>query len=145
MSTPVRIKTLEGGSIPSYESKGAVAFDIRASEETTIPPRELGLIPTGLVIEVPEGYALLLCARSSTPKKKSLLIPHGVGVIDRDYCGPEDEIFIQYYNFSDKPVTVAADERCAQGLLVRVGQAEFSEVDSLAAASRGGFGSTGLK
>lgn len=138
-----RIRTLAGGVVPSYETKGAVAFDLSASAKTTIPARSLGLIPTGLVVEVPDGYALLLCARSSTPKKKGLLIPHGVGIIDQDYCGPEDELFVQYYNFTDADVTVAAGERCAQGLLVRVGKADFCVVDELAATSRGGFGSTG--
>lgn len=139
----VRIKTLDGGRVPAYETDGAVAFDVAAAKQTTIEPRSLGLIPTGLVVEVPDGYALLLCARSSTPKKKGLLIPHGVGIIDQDYCGPEDELLVQYYNFSDEPVTVEEGERCAQGLFVKIGKAEFSQVDELAAASRGGFGSTG--
>ena len=140
----VRVRLLSGEQLPTYQTKGAVAFDVAATQKTVIAARSLGYVPTGLVVEVPEGYALLLCARSSTPKKKGLLIPHGVGLIDQDYCGPEDELLVQYYNFTDADVVLEVGERCAQGLFVRIGVASFEESEELARSSRGGFGSTGL-
>ena len=72
-----------------------------------------------------------------------MLKPHGIGVIDHDYCGPRDEIKIQVYNFTDKPVTVLRGEKIAQGIFVRVDKCEFEEVSQIKEESRGGFGSTG--
>jgi dUTP pyrophosphatase len=59
-----------------------------------------------LIIEAPEGHFLLIASRSSTPKKKGLVIPQSVGIVDRDYSGPEDEIKLQVMNITDKPVEV---------------------------------------
>lgn len=138
----VRIQTIDGQPLPQYESKGAVCFDLSAREETVIGPRSLGLVPTGVIIEVPEGYAMLLAARSSTPKKKGLLMPHGMGIIDQDYNGPKDENLLQFYNFTDEPVTIEKGERIGQALLVKIGKAEWERVDQISDHSRGGFGST---
>lgn len=129
--------------LPKYESKGAVGFDFVTRETMTIQPKEIGLIPGNVVIKVPEGYALMIFSRSSMPRKKGLMCPHSVGIIDEDYCGPDDEILVQVYNFTDDPVTVERGERIAQGLFVKVDKAEWTEVDSHDAESRGGFGSTG--
>ena len=87
----------------------------------------------------------MVTLRSSTPRKLGLLIPHGVGVIDRDYCGEGDEIQIQVYNFTDQPVTVERADKIAQGIFVRVDIAEWSEVAEMDSETRGGFGSTGNK
>lgn len=138
----VKIQTIGDTPLPEYETSGAVAFDFRAREETTIEPGKLGLVPTGLIIQTPEGYALMVYPRSSTPRKKSLLIPHGAGIIDQDYCGPEDEILLQFYNFSDKPVTVQKDERIGQGIFIRTDRANWEHVELINKYSRGGFGST---
>jgi dUTP pyrophosphatase len=131
--------------LPEYQTPGACAFDVLAREETVIAPKSLGLIPTGLVVCVPAGHTLLLASRSGTPKKKGLLIPHGIGIIDQDYCGPEDELKVQVWNFTDAPVTVARGERIAQAMLVPIVRAAITEVEASmdAAKSRGGFGSTG--
>ena len=85
---------------------------------------------------------LTVASRSSTPKKKGLLTPHGIGIIDQDYCGPEDEIKIQVYNFTDEPVTIERGDKIAQGVFVRVDTFEWEEVDVMTGESRGGFGST---
>jgi dUTP pyrophosphatase len=69
--------------------------------------------------------------------------PHSLGVIDGDYHGPKDEIFVQVKNISEQPVTVERGERIAQGLFVKVETAEWQEVDGHGAETRGGFGSTG--
>lgn len=86
---------------------------------------------------------LLLAARSSLPRKKGLMVPNGVGVIDQDYRGPDDEIHVQVYNFTDRPVQVERGERLAQGIFVRIAQVAWQEVEKIEADSRGGFGSTG--
>jgi dUTP pyrophosphatase len=129
--------------LPKYETPGACAFDVFARETAVIAPKTLGFIPTGLVVCVPEGHALLLASRSSTPKKKGLLIPHGMGIVDQDYCGPEDEMRVQVWNFTDSPVTVERGERVAQAMLVPVVRCELVETAPATEKSRGGFGSTG--
>lgn len=129
--------------LPQYETDGSFAFDFLARETTTIPPREIALIPSNVIIQCPSNLALKVLPRSSTFRKKSLLFPHSVGLIDGDYCGENDEIMIQVLNFSDQPVTVERGEKIAQGLFVQTQKVSFSEVekDSLG-SSRGGFGST---
>ncbi len=130
--------------LPKYETAGAVAFDLSARVDVAIAPKSLGYIPTNLVVRVPEGHVLLLASRSSGPKKKGLMIPHGVGIIDQDYCGPTDELIAQVYNFTDAPVTVARGERVAQAMVTPVVKCELKEVElATTATSRGGFGSTG--
>ena len=129
--------------LPKYETLGSVGFDFVAREDTEIQPHAVALVPGNVIVEVPLGYMLLVSLRSSTPRKKGLLKPHGIGVIDHDYCGPRDEIKIQVYNFTDKPVTVLRGEKIAQGIFVRVDKCEFEEVSQIKEESRGGFGSTG--
>ncbi len=130
--------------LPKYETAGAVAFDVAARVDVVVAPKSLGYIPTNLVVRVPEGHVLLLASRSSGPKKKGLMIPHGVGIIDQDYCGPNDELIAQVYNFTDTPVTVTRGERVAQAMVTPVVKCELQEVVlETTAASRGGFGTTG--
>ena len=81
--------------------------------------------------------------RSSTPKKKGLSIPHGIGIIDQDYCGPDDEIMIQFYNFTNQPVFIERGERIGQATFVKISKTEWMETDEFLKKSRGGFGSTG--
>ncbi len=128
--------------LPRYESAGATGFDLITRENTVIPPGAIGLVPGNVIVQVPEGYALLIIPRSSLPRKKALVCPHSIGVIDQDYSGPEDEILVQVQNVSDHPVTVERGERIAQGLFVKIEQAEWREIEA-AKKSRGGFGSTG--
>jgi dUTP pyrophosphatase len=129
--------------LPRYESPQAAAFDLAASEDTTIPPGEVTLVPTGLVIEVPAGMFLGIFARSSTPLKRGLMVANGVGVVDPDYCGPADEVKIALLNFTAHPVTVSAGDRLAQGMLLPSVRVEWEESDTGKKDSRGGFGSTG--
>ena len=129
--------------LPVYETEGSVGFDMLAREETTIAPGSIELIPGNVIVECPKGYMLAVASRSSTPRKKGLTMPHGFGVIDKDYCGPEDEIKIQVYNFTEEAVTIHKGDKIAQGLFVRVDTFDFEEVDQIKSESRGGFGSTG--
>jgi dUTP pyrophosphatase len=139
----VRIKRIDKSlPLPVYETKGSVAFDISARTDITISPNSVGLIPSNVIIKVPKSHALILAPRSSTPKKHGLSIPHGIGIIDQDYCGSEDEIKIQMFNFTDKPVTVSRGTKIAQGMFVRTDRFDFKEIDDIKDKSRGGFGST---
>lgn len=142
-----RLPSVQDLPLPQYESAGAVGFDLMVATDMEIQPGEIALVPTGLIIETPPGYALILASRSSLPRKKNLHKPHSIGVIDQDYCGPKDEIMIQVRNFSDTPTLLTRGEKIAQGLFVRVDRAEWEEVSlgDLQQKSRGGFGSTDEK
>ena len=129
--------------IPKFQTAGAVGFDLSAAEDVTIPSKEIAMIPTGLVIETPAGYALILASRSSAPKKFGITPPHGIGVVDQDYSGPEDEIRILVRNFTDQDVQIKKGDRIAQGIFVKIETADFVETDLSERQSRGGFGSTG--
>ena len=144
MDIPVKIKRLSPDAvIPEYKTSGACAFDLAPIEDKTIQPGEIVGLKTGLVICVPEGYTLLIASRSSTPKKYRLTVPQAVGVVDNDFCGPEDEMLLVLYNFGDAPVTVTKGQRLCQGLIVPIVKAVFEEVSELVAPTRGGWGSTG--
>jgi len=128
--------------LPIYETEGSVGFDLLAREDVIIEPKTIELIPANVIVEVPKGYTLILASRSSTPRKHGLTKPHGIGVIDQDYCGPKDEVKIQVFNFTEDPVTITKGTKIAQGLFLRVDRVEFEEVDEIKKESRGGFGST---
>ena len=128
--------------MPVYETDGAVGFDLLARETTEIGPDEIKLIPANVIVATPPGFALLVTSRSSTPRKKGLTQPHGLGVIDQDYCGEKDELQIQVHNFAQEKVTVERGEKIAQGLFVRCERAEFEEIEKVENDTRGGFGST---
>jgi len=139
----VKIKRIDNSlPLPKYETSGAVGFDFVCRENTTIPKGTVGFIPTNSIVEVPSGYMLMVTLRSSTPRKKGLLSPHGVGIIDQDYCGEEDEIKVLVYNFGNADAVIEKGERVAQGILVKVSKGDFKEVKSMKKESRGGFGST---
>ena len=74
--------------VPQYQTIGSVGFDFETIEEATIYPKEIQLLRTGLTIEVPQSYMLMIALRSSTPRKWGLVMPQGVGIVDQDYCGP---------------------------------------------------------
>jgi dUTP pyrophosphatase len=140
----IRIRRLHDSvALPRYESDGAAAFDLAASEDIEIPPGEVRLVPTGLVVEVPAGMFLAILARSSTPLKRGLMVANGVGVIDSDYCGATDEVKIAVLNFRNAPVQVKAGDRIAQGIILPAPRVSWEETREEARASRGGFGSTG--
>jgi dUTP pyrophosphatase len=128
--------------LPIYETGGAVGFDLLARETTEVEPNEIKLIPANVIVATPPGFALLVTSRSSTPRKKGLTQPHGLGIIDQDYCGEKDEIKIQVHNFLEEKVIVERGEKIAQGLFVKCERAEFEEIEKVESETRGGFGST---
>lgn len=128
--------------LPVYATGGSVGFDLLCRESVEILPRRIELIPGNVIVRIPAGYFLMLTLRSSTPRRKSLLIPNGVGIIDQDYCGDGDELKVQVLNFSEEAVLIKKGERIAQGLFLPVMRVEWEEIEEVG-TGRGGFGSTG--
>ena len=126
--------------LPEYQTEGAAAMDLRAflAEPLTLAPMERQSVPTGLAVELPQGFAGLVMARSG------LALVNGVGLIDSDYRG---EIRCGLINLSAEPFTIRDGDRVAQLLLVPFARAELLPCESLSPTARGqgGFGSTGLK
>ena len=128
--------------LPTYATTGSVAFDLAPADDVTVPAQSVASVGTGLVIATPLGHALLLFPRSSLFKKKGLRLMNTVGVIDQDFCGPEDELFLAFWNPTDADVTVMRAERVAQAMIVPIMRAEWDEGEATH-PSRGGGGSTG--
>jgi dUTP pyrophosphatase len=129
--------------LPEYHTPGAVAFDLYSRLDVVIPPKSLERLPTNIILATPEGYMLEIKDRSSTLKRKGLLV--SVGYVDNDYCGETDEILLQVYNLTDDEVKVEKGERLGQGVFIKIDKGEWVEMDSMDLNDRGGFGSTGHK
>ena len=143
----VRMKRLaEGAHIPTYGTDYSAGADLYAKEGESyrIAPHATVLIPLGFSIEIPEGYAGLIFARSGIASKRGLAPANKVGVIDADYRG---ECMVALHNHSEHEQTVEGGERVAQLAIVPFLKAEFLEVEELSDTVRGagGFGSTGKK
>jgi dUTP pyrophosphatase len=130
-------------TLPDYQTPGAAAFDIALLDDLVIPPRALAKTRTGLVIQVPEKHFLQIASRSSNALKKGIGMANGIGVIDGDYCGPNDEIFLVIANLTDTEIKLSAGERVAQGLILPVTRVAIEEVVEMTSVDRGGHGSTG--
>src|SRR5437667_10492405 len=92
--------------LPAYATPGSVGFDLLCRAFTEIAPRSLGRIPANVIVRTPPAYMLLSTLRSSTPRRKGLLVPHGVGITDPEYCGDGGEIMLKLSNFRYDLVTV---------------------------------------
>lgn len=141
----VKIRKLnEKAILPTYGSIGAAGADLYvcADEPITLAPGQTILVHTGVSMEIPEGYAGLIYARSGLATKRGLAPANKVGVVDSDYRG---EIMVALYNQSGAVQTLGHGERVAQIVITPFLRAEFSEVDELSDTTRGegGFGSTG--
>ncbi len=129
--------------LPAYGTDEAAGFDLAAASDITIGPGQIALVRTGLIIEVPTGHFLAIFARSSTPLKRGLVVANGVGVIDPDYSGPNDEVMIQVLNFTKADVVVRRGDRLAQGIVLPAPRVMWNEVEEIREVTRGGFGATG--
>lgn len=143
----VNVKKLDGrATLPSYGSPYAAGADLYAciEDELVIPPHATVLVPTGLAMELPEGFAGLIYARSGLATKRGLAPANKVGVVDCDYRG---EVKVALLNHTDEPQSVSAGERIAQLVITPYLTAEFVEAEVLSDTVRGagGFGSTGIK
>ncbi len=128
--------------LPAYKTEGSVAFDLAAADAVVVPAKGSVFVSTGLVIATPHGYAFVIAPRSSLFKKKGLRIGNTIGIVDQDFCGPDDDIKIFLWNPGDQDVAVDKGERLAQGLFLAVAKAEWDEGPAHP-VSRGGWGSTG--
>ncbi|MBI3559368.1 dUTP diphosphatase [Candidatus Gottesmanbacteria bacterium] len=148
----VKIKRFDKSlPLPSYQTNGAAGFDFYLRNNEEIQPGEVKLLETGVAIKVPRDCFLLIEGRGSTPKKFGLLVFPGVG--DSDYWGEKDQYHVQVLNFTKEIIKLARGTRIAQGILVKIAQAEFEEVEGFIEEkgrkidkdfrSRGGFGTTG--
>lgn len=139
----VKIKRIDKSiELPKYQTPESAGFDFICRETVEFGPRELKLIPSNNIIKAPHGYFLAILPRSSTFKKKGLILANSMGVVDPDYSGERDEIGLLFYNITDQKVIVEKGERIAQGIFIPFVQAEWGESDDMG-NSRGGFGSTG--
>ncbi|MBE6008084.1 MAG: dUTP diphosphatase [Lachnospiraceae bacterium] len=143
----VNVKKLKPDAVlPTYGSEFAAGADLYACIENDILvfPGETVMIGTGLAMEIPEGYAGLIYARSGLASKKGLAPANKVGVVDPDYRG---EFMVALHNHSKDTQTVAKGERIAQLVITPCIQVAFTEADELNDTVRGagGFGSTGTK
>jgi dUTP pyrophosphatase len=129
-------------TLPEYKTQGAAAFDLAVLEDSIVPARSHALLRTGLGVGLPPDHVLHLYARSSLFAKHGLVLANGVGVIDADYCGPEDEILLSLWNPRDEEARLAAGTRIAQGIILARPRVTWVVADA-AGADRGGFGSTG--
>ena len=147
MQYDVRIKKLkENAVVPTYGSEFAAGADLYAAveESVTIAPSETKLIPTGIAMEIPVGYAGFIYARSGLASKKGLAPANKVGVVDADYRG---EVMVALHNHGKTEQTIEAGERIAQMVIAPFITENFILSDSLEDTVRGagGFGSTGSK
>ena len=140
----LRIKRLDPTvPLPAYATDEAAGFDLAAAHDLTVPPGAIVLVRTGLVIEVPSGHCLAIVARSSTPLKRGLLVANGVGIVDADYSGPDDEVMVQVLNVTAAEVQVRRGDRLAQGIILPAPRVRWHEVADIRDVSRGGFGAMG--
>ena len=135
--------------LPAYETAGSAGADIRANlrpedRETgfILDPMRRAVLPTGIRVEIPDGYEIQIRPRSGLALKHGISLPNTPGTIDSDYRGPLGVLLI---NFGTEPYTIQHGDRIAQLVVAPVLQAGFAVVDALGDTDRGvgGFGSTG--
>jgi dUTP pyrophosphatase len=136
-------------ALPAYATAGAAGADIRANLPVgqraggfTLLPMQRAVVPTGLRVEIPEGYEIQVRPRSGLALRHGITLPNTPGTIDSDYRGPLGVLLV---NLGEAPHVIAHGERIAQLVVAPVVRASFAEVDALGDTARGagGFGSTG--
>lgn len=140
----VRIVNRSRNALPLYQTPLSAGMDVRADLEQSVTLAPLGraMIPTGLYVELPEGYEMQVRPRSGLAAKHGITVLNSPGTIDADYRG---EIRIILVNLSSEAFTIEPGERIAQLVVARHEQVEWDPVEELGTTERGagGFGSTG--
>lgn len=135
-----------GYPLPEYQTLGSSGLDVRANIERPVLLKPLGriIIPTGLYLEIPEGYEIQVRSRSGLTIKRGLVVANGIGTIDSDY---RDELGIILLNISDEDQIIEPGDRIAQIVLVKYEKLEWKIKEKLSETDRnlGGFGHTGTK
>ncbi len=142
----IKIINKSNNPLPRYESAQAAGMDIRCflPEPVTLQPMERKLLPTGLFLELPEGYEAQIRPRSGLALKRGLTVLNSPGTIDADYRG---EVGVILINLSQEAQTIESGERICQMVIARHEQPEVVEVESLSETERGagGFGHSGVR
>jgi len=141
----IKIQMLEGASLPEYQSMGSAGADLRAmlKEPVILAPGKTALVPTGIFIEIPEGYEAQIRPRSGLALKHGITFLNSPGTIDSDYRG---EIKIIMTNFGEENFKIENGMRIGQIVFARVFRGEFIQTDELNKTERdeGGFGHSGI-
>ncbi len=141
----VKIINKSNNALPEYQTSGAAGMDIRAfvPSDIKIKPGEVKLVPTGLYLEIPNGYEIQVRARSGLALKNSIGVANGIGTIDSDYRG---ELCVILVNFGQEEFVVKNGDRIAQMVLNKYEPIEFVVDEELSSTERGegGFGSSGV-
>jgi dUTP pyrophosphatase len=140
----IRIKLENGGKLPVYKTNNSAGCDLHANIEKsiTLMPLERVLVPTGLYLEIPQGYEAVVRPRSGRALKEGLTVLNTPGTIDSDYRG---EVGVILINLSKEDITIAPNSRIAQMVFAKYEKVGFILSDHLNDTERtGGFGSTGL-
>ena len=142
----IKIVNLSKHRTPEYATESAAGFDFKANTDApmSIGPFERVLVPTGIYMELPDGYECQVRPRSGLALKYGLTVLNTPGTIDADYRG---EVGVILINLSKDTYILQPGERIAQGVISKVEKAEFKEVQELSKTDRGegGFGHTGKK
>ncbi|WP_304333331.1 dUTP diphosphatase [Brachyspira innocens] len=129
--------------LPKYQTEGSSGLDLHANldKSITLNKNDIVLVPTGLFIEIPEGYEAQIRSRSSLALKNGIFCLNSPATIDSDYRG---ELKIILASLTDTPFTINHGDRIAQMVFAKVEKIDFEEVDSISETQRGegGFGST---
>lgn len=145
MDVEVKIINQSKHALPAYETMGSAGMDMRAHIEDTIylQPFERMAVPTGLFMELPQGFEAQIRPRSGLSLKTGLSIPNSPGTIDSDYRG---EIKVIVANLSNEVVEIKDGDRIAQMVIAKYERAKWTVVTNLDETERGsgGFGSTGV-
>jgi len=139
----VKILTDDPSLIPSYQTPGSAACDLRSTENLVLEARERVVVGTGIKLDVPNGFGAMVCSRSGLAAKNGIQVLNAPGVIDNDYKG---EIKVILFNSSDDRFIVKKGDRIAQLLFFPIFQAIFQRTSEVSTSVRGegGFGSTGV-
>ena len=145
-SISINIINTSANPLPSYATEGAAGMDIRAdiSGEVILQPLERQLIPTGLFIELPNGFEAQIRPRSGLAVKQGITCLNTPGTIDSDYRG---EIKVILINLSNSPQSIKSGDRIAQMVIAKAEKAQLIQVKQLNETLRGqgGFGHTGIQ
>lgn len=140
----IRIINKSSNPLPAYQTELSAGMDLMAhlSEPITLKPLERRLVPTGLFIELPQGYEAQVRPRSGLAFKKGITVLNSPGTIDADYRG---EVGVILVNLSNEDFVIQDGERIAQMVIAKHERAEFILTEELSSTERGagGFGSTG--
>ena len=131
-----RVSNIENKKLPERSTAKSAGYDFYNPEKIEIPPYKIGdnptLVPTGIKAYMNDNEFLMLVNRSSNPKKKKLVIPNSVGIVDADYYGNPDndgEMMFAFYNLSNEIVVIEDGEKLGQGIFCKYGKTDDDKAE----------------